>query len=226
MMGTFLFNIRLRAWCFNTASALGLVLVRLLIALALVVCHSVASAQMGQSSALGTPAGILPPDKGSADQRPLVLLVQPDSWLSQGTRIESLQPLLQQLSTALDHAVIARRSTDALAHWRVVQRSDDFDLAFDEAHFTSFRSVRHGFTVLVQEQTEARFGIVVRARTLITAPSDLSAEKIASPAPPGLAALRLMKLFPDVLSAPMLVPMAGRPQALSALISGRIGAVV
>ena len=60
----------------------------------------------------------------------------------------------------------------------------------------------------------------------LTAPSDLSAQKVAAPAPPALAALRLLHLFPAPLRAPVLVATAGREQALRALSTGTVSAAI
>lgn len=156
---------------------------------------------------------------------PLVLLVQPPVWAEEGKRFDA-RPFAEHLSGALGRTVVVQRSDDVLSHWRAVRSGRGFDMAFDEAPFTAWRVSRRGFTVLAQVAQEARFAIVVRPRTLITSPSDLSARRVAVPPPPSLAALRLLKLFADPVQAPVLVPVVAREQALRALSSGQVNAVV
>ena len=157
--------------------------------------------------------------------QPLVFLVQAPPWASPAQRFDA-RPLARQMSRTLGREVQVRRSEDALSHWRAVRSAGDFDLVFDEAHFTAYRVSHHAFQVLAQAASETRFAVVVRARTLVNAPSDLSARKIATPAPPALAALHLLNLFPNPARAPVLVAMPGRAQALRALLAGEVSAVV
>ena len=155
----------------------------------------------------------------------LVFLVQAPVW-AQSDVLFDAQPFAERLSATLGAPVVVRRSEDVLSHWRTVRDGRGFDLVFDEAHFTAYRVSHHGFTVLAQAEQEVRFAIVVRPRTLITAPSDLSARKVASPAPPALAALRLLRLFPDSMHAPVLVPATSPQQALLALSMGEVSAAI
>jgi hypothetical protein len=99
--------------------------------------------------------------------QPLVLLVQAPVWnLPLAARFDA-QPFAEHLSKALDRKVLVQRSENVLSHWRAVRRGRGFDLALDEAHFTAYRVSRHGFSILAQAVAEARFAVVVRARTLI-----------------------------------------------------------
>lgn len=162
--------------------------------------------------------------KGASAQ-PLVFLVQSPSWREKLQRFD-VQPFAQHLSRALGQPVVVRRSEDVLSHWRSVRNSRGFDLALDQAQFTAYRLSHHGFAVVAREQAEARFAIVVRPRTLITSPTDLSARKVATPAPPALAALRLLNLFPDSVRAPVLSIVESHGQALRALSTGKVAAAV
>jgi len=162
---------------------------------------------------------------GRSPAQSLVLLVQSPVWAQPAGRFDA-RPFARQLSIALGQRVVVRRSEDVLSHWRAVRSGRGFELAFDEAHFTAYRVSHHGFTVLAQAESDVRFAIVVRPRTLITAPSDLSARKVAAPAPPALAALRLLNLFPDIVHAPRLVMVAGQEQALLALSAGEVDAAI
>ena len=156
---------------------------------------------------------------------PLVLLVQPPVWAQQSLHFDA-QPFAQRLSVTLGRQVRVRYSEDVLSHWRAVRSGRGFDLVIDEAHFTAYRISHHGFTALAQARSEVRYAVVVRPRTLITAPSDLSAHRVAAPAPPSLAALRLLNLFADKVHAPVLVTIVRQEDALLALSAGEVSAAV
>ena len=155
----------------------------------------------------------------------LVLLVQPPAWREAG-RVFDPAPLAALLAGALGQPVRVRLSDDTLSHWHAVREPDGYQLAFDEAHFAAYRVSRHGFQVLARAAGEVRFALVASATTLIAAPSDLVARRVAVPAPPALAALRLLELFPDAVQVPELITLPSREAALAALTSGLVAGAV
>lgn len=160
-----------------------------------------------------------------AAARTLVLLVQPPLLARDAPGFDAA-PLAAYLSRALGEPVRARTSDDVLSHWHAVRAAPDYDLAFDEAHFTDYRIRHHGFTTLVRDAADVRFEVLVRPRTLVTGPSDLAARLVAGPAPPSLGAVRLMALFPLVARAPRWRVVASRAEALDALAAGEVDAAL
>ena len=155
----------------------------------------------------------------------LVLLVQPPSWAGEVAALDP-RPFAALLAGVLGVAVQPRVSDDTLSHWQAVRGAVDYQLAFDEAHFADYRIRRHGFTAIVRSAVDARFAVVVRPRTLVTAPTDLVARAVAVPEPPSLGVARLLALFPQPVRAPRLVVLSTRAAALDALARGDAAAAL
>lgn len=156
-----------------------------------------------------------------AAAEPLELLVQPPAWRGEPRAFDP-GLLGELLARAVQRPVRVRISDDALSHWHAVRVPDGYQLAFDEAHFTAYRMLRHGFRVLARAAGDVRFAVVASPGTLIAAPSDLVARRIAVAAPPALAPLRLLELYPDAVQVPQLLAMRSRDAALAALASGQV----
>ena len=152
---------------------------------------------------------------------PLQLLVQPPPWHG-GERVFDPAALGELLARAVGAPVRVRTSDDALSHWHAVRSPDGYQMAFDEAHFTAYRVRRHGFRVIARAAGDVRFALIVRPGTPITSPSDLVARRIAVAAPPALAPLRLLELFPGAVQVPRLLALPSRDAALAALAAGQV----
>jgi hypothetical protein len=150
----------------------------------------------------------------------LQLVVQPQGWEQSSTGVGP-GLLAKYLSAITGIKIRASQSVDSLAHWHRVRTQGSetgvFELSLNEAQFTDYLIQHRHYTVLAQSSRTMRFTLVVRPGTVFTDPSDLSAQRIAVPAPPSLAALRLMELFPDSAQVPVMVQYRQVPQALQAL---------
>ena len=155
----------------------------------------------------------------------LVLLVQPPSWAGEAATLDP-GPFADLLGRAMGVEIHARVSDDTLSHWQAVRGAADYQLAFDEAHFADYRIRHHGFTAIARSAADARFAVVVRPRTLVTAPTDLVARTVAVPEPPSLAVARLLALFPQPVRAPRLVVLPTRQAALDLLARGDVAAAL
>ncbi len=156
-----------------------------------------------------------------ADSMRLRLLVQPRGWQPPGAD-PGAGLLAEYLSKATGIAIAASQSADSLSHWRSVRGESTSELVLDEAQFTDFLIQQRHYTVLAQSAQVMRFTLVVRPGTVFTDPADLSARRIAVPAPPSLAALRLLELFPRPAHVPAMVRFQQVPQALRALRNGQV----
>ncbi len=152
--------------------------------------------------------------------RELQMLVQPQGWEQSNTAVGP-ELLAKYLSAITGIKIRASQSADSLVHWHAVRsqgsESEIFELSLNEAQFTDYLIQHRHYTVLAQSSRTMRFTLVVRPGTVFTDPSDLSAQRIAVPAPPSLAALRLLELFPDSAQVPAMVQYRQVPQALQAL---------
>ncbi len=158
-----------------------------------------------------------------AQPPPLSLLVQPQSWRAPGHGAAKLARYLQQ-STGL--LIQSRRSEDSLSHWRTLRGKRGFELVLDEAQFTDYLIQWRHYMVLVQSSRPMRFELAVRPGTVFTDPAELTAQRIAVAAPPSLAALRLLELFPGPTHFPTMVQFNNLSAALRALQLGQVKAIV
>ncbi len=166
-------------------------------------------------------------DPATADENSeeLRLLVQPRSWQPPGAGPgPGLLAAYLRRSTGI--AIRVRESTDSLSHWRSVRGKSTYELILDEAQFTDYLIQQRHYTILAQSAQTMRFSLAVRPGTVFTDPADLSARRIAVPAPPSLAALRLLELFPRPASVPVIVEFRRVSAALQALEQGRVQAVL
>ena len=156
-------------------------------------------------------------DDGS---RELQLLVQPQGWEQSNTDVGP-GLLAKYLGIVTGIKIRASQSVDSLAHWHRVRSQGSetgvFELSLNEAQFTDYLIQHRHYTVLAQSSRTMRFTLVVRPGTVFTDPSDLSAQRIAVPAPPSLAALRLLELFPDSAQVPAMIQFRQVSDALQAL---------
>ncbi len=171
----------------------------------------------------GLAAALISP--GATAAEPVVLLVQPPAW-SDGDRRYDAAPLAALAAGVLQRPVEVLQADDALSHWRLVRTPWRYQMALEEPQFAAWRIRRHGFVALARAAADRRFAVVVRPGTLVTAPGDLAARRVAAPAPPALAALRLLELFPEPARGPRLLLLPGPDAALEALARGRVDAVV
>jgi len=165
------------------------------------------------------------PANADEQSEELRLLVQPRGWQRPG---EGPGPglLAEYLQRRTGIAIHVRESTDSLSHWRSVRGKSTYELILNEAQFTDYLIQQRHYTVLAQSARTMRFSLAVRPGTVFTDPADLSARRIAVPAPPSLAALRLLELFPRPASVPVMVEFRQVPAALRALQQGRVQAVL
>ena len=160
-----------------------------------------------------------------AAAEPLQWLVQPPAWRGEPRAFDP-RPLGALLARAVGVPVRVRISDDTLSHWHAVRAPDGYQLAFDEAHFTAYRVRHHGFRVLARAAGDVRFAVIASPGTLIATPGDLVARRVAVAAPPALAPLRLLELFPDAVRVPLLQAMVSRDAALAALAAGQVAGAV
>ena len=161
----------------------------------------------------------------SAAAGALRLLVQPPGW--QPPAMKSGPTLLAAyLRQETGIAIGLSQSLDSLSHWRSLRGASRYELVLDEAQFTDFLIAQRHYTVLAQSSRAMRFTLAVRPGTVFTDPADLSARRIAVPAPPSLAALRLLELFPHPTQVPVMVQFQRVPEALRALRQGQVQAAL
>ena len=135
-------------------------------------------------------------------------------------------PLTEYLSEASGHDLTLRLPDSSLEHWQAMGTADDYHLVLDEGHFTDYRVRNLDYRVLAKVSGVSGFSVVTGPATVFVEPDELYGEPVASPAPPSLAALRLVELFPDPIRAPILVEVGSYDEGIRRVINGDVTAAI
>ena len=135
-------------------------------------------------------------------------------------------PLIEYLSEASGHDLTLRLPDSSLEHWQAMGTADDYHLVLDEGHFTDYRVRNLDYRVLARVSGVSGFSVVTGPATVFVEPDELYGEPVASPAPPSLAALRLVELFPDPIRAPILVEVGSYDEGIRRVINGDVTAAI
>ncbi len=129
-------------------------------------------------------------------------------------------PLIDHLSRASGNRIIMERSAD----WRAYQRrmrAGKYDLAFDGAHFASWRITHSRHEPLIRLSTPARFVVVVsQSGEPITGLPQLAGRRLCAPPPPDAGTLSLYRHYDNPARRPLLVPVHAKEQAYARMTAG------
>ncbi len=147
----------------------------------------------------------------------LVLALPPDV----APAAESYTPLINYLARVTGKKVVYKRAAD----WRDYQKrmqAGEYDLAFDGAHFASWRISHIKHQPLVKVSVPARFIIVARGSDKTIAKlQDLAGRRVCAPAPPDEGTLSLYQHFRNPSRRPLLVHTQD-PQRAYAMMAGGV----
>ncbi|MDX1487596.1 MAG: PhnD/SsuA/transferrin family substrate-binding protein, partial [Acidiferrobacterales bacterium] len=148
-------------------------------------------------------------------ERPWVFALPP------GTSTKRLYtPLIDYLSEVSKHRIIMEHPAD----WRAYQQgilAGKYDLAFDGAHFASWRITHSRHVPLVRMSTPVRFVVVVSQRDeTITGVPELAGRRLCAPPPPDVGTLSLYRHYHNPARRPFLVAVHEREQAYAKMIAG------
>jgi ABC-type phosphate/phosphonate transport system substrate-binding protein len=166
------------------------------------------------ASSMGTATDVL-------TQR-LVLAVSPDVAVT----AETYTPLLNYLTRITGKKVVYRRAAD----WRDYQkrmRAGEYDLAFDAAHFASWRISHINHQPLVKVSVPARFVIVARSDdNAVVKLQDLVGRRVCAPPPPDEGTLSLYQHFDNPSRTPLLVRTQDSQRAYAMMVAGACEAAI
>lgn len=140
--------------------------------------------------------------------------------------LTAFAPLAKYLSEASGHRLILQVPDSALEHWQAMGKRDDYHLVLEEGHFTDYRVQSLDYRVLAKVAGVLGFSVVTGPATVFVEPDELFGEPVATPAPPSLAALRLIELFPDPIRAPLLVEVGSYDEGVRRVINGDVTAAI
>jgi hypothetical protein len=169
-------------------------------------------------------AGIALCAAATAQERPLVLLIQPT--LGEEATRQSFQPLADYLSQAAGVTVTVVAKPNFFAHWDTVRRNAGYDLVLDDAHFTDYRVRKFGFRVLAKLPGMASYSLVVPRERRVLDPMALAGKRVASFGPPSIGATRLNAMFPNPARRPVIVDIASVNEGLDLLWQEKVEAAM
>lgn len=129
-------------------------------------------------------------------------------------------PLIDYLSRVSGNRIITEHPAD----WREYQQgmqSGNYDLAFDGAHFASWRIAHSRHEPLVRMSAPSRFVVVVsQSEQTIAGVPELAGRRLCAPPPPDAGTLSLYRHFDNPARRPLLVPVQEKDQAYARMIAG------
>ncbi|MCP5142866.1 MAG: PhnD/SsuA/transferrin family substrate-binding protein [Gammaproteobacteria bacterium] len=192
-------------------------------------CPSSFGARIARSAAsvLGVlfATGVLLGSPARAAEGPLELDLAVQPVLSPEATHERYQPLADHLSLVTGYRIRLVTSPNFVAYWQGMLRLDRApDLVLDASHFTGYRVEYMGFEVLARIPDKVSYSLVTRDDDLVMEINEIIAEPIASFSSPGMGAVLLDAMFPNVIRKPVVTDIASTEEAVQALREGRVRA--
>ncbi len=164
--------------------------------------------QWAISFALGT--GIcFSPSVFSAD---FTLAVQP--VLSPEKTMKVYVPLIEYLSEQTGHNFKLITHINYVSYW-LKARSGTYDLLLDAPHFTAYQVKNLNYTILAKVKGTISFSLVSAPDSQFFSADDLVGKRVATTAPPSLAALALQSLFSNPMREPRFVNVNSAEDAIN-----------
>lgn len=152
----------------------------------------------------------------------LVLALPPDVV----TAAEAYTPFINYLARVTGKKVVYRRASDWLDYQKRMQ-AGEYDLAFDGAHFASWRISHIKHQPLVKVSAPARFVVVARGGdSPIVTLQDLAGRRVCAPPPPDEGTLSLYQHFGNPSRKPLLVRTQDPRRAYAMMVAGACEAAV
>lgn len=155
---------------------------------------------------------------------PLVMVVQPIN--SEETTRANNQPLADYLGKKIGREIELRTVDNYLIYWGMARRENQFDIALDAAHMTSYRVQAHGDKVIANIPSQVSYSLVTLEDSLVLEVDELRNKKVATLPSPGLGAIRLLQMFPNPARQPTLVRAVNTQDAIDKLRKNEVEAAI
>ena len=155
---------------------------------------------------------------------PLVMVVQPIN--SQQTTEANYGPMADYLSEHIGHPIVLKPVSNYLSFWGMARREKQFDLALDAAHMTSYRVKTRGDRVIAKVESVVSYSFVTTEDSSVLDMEDLAGRRVATLPSPGLGAIRLLNMYPNISHQPVLVIAENAEEAIKKLRTGKVEAAV
>jgi len=154
----------------------------------------------------------------------LVLAIQP--ILNETQTRKAFQPLCDYLANVTGQKCRIHTSPNFYAYWDLVRRGTGYNLAFDAAHFTDYRSEKHGFEVLAKVPDGVTYSLVTRPDALVIEPGELTGRRVATLGIPSIGAARLNAMFPNPSRQPVVQEIDDAVAGMKMLSDKRVNAAI
>jgi phosphonate transport system substrate-binding protein len=165
---------------------------------------------------------LLPLSVRAAD--PLIMVVQPIN--SEATTVANYQPLAEYLSVHSGHRVELRTVNNYMVFWGMTRRAEQFDIALDAAHMTSYRVKMHGDRVIAKVPSRVSYSLLTTDENLVLDLDELIGKRVATLPSPGLGAIRLLEMYPNPLNQPGWVRAMNTEDAIAKLRARKVSAAM
>jgi len=167
--------------------------------------------------------GVLLPLAAQAAE-PLIMVVQPIN--SEATTRANYQPLAEYLGKRIGRKIELRTVNNYLVFWGMARRENQFDIALDAAHMTSYRVATHGDKVIAHIPSRVSYSLVTSEDSLVLDVEELIGKKVATLPSPGLGAIRLLEMFPNPSRQPVLIRAVNTEDAIAKLEEVSVAAAI
>jgi ABC-type phosphate/phosphonate transport system substrate-binding protein len=154
----------------------------------------------------------------------LVLAIQP--ILNEAQTRKAFQPLCDYLANVTGQKCRLHTSPNFYAYWDLVRRGTGYNLAFDAAHFTDYRTEKHGFEVLAKVPDSVTYSLVTRPDALVIEPGELTGRRVATLGVPSIGAARLNAMFPNPSRQPVVQEIDDAVAGMKMLSDKRVNAAI
>jgi len=139
---------------------------------------------------------------------------------------KNYQVLADYLSAETGDTIKLKAFSSFKSYFSNMKRKKGFDIVFDTAHFTDYRTEKMGYRVLAKLPDTVSFSLVTGPELLVFDADDLIPYKIATMVSPAIGGLRLRELYPDVDNSPTIVRASDSVDAVKQIMGGRADAAM
>lgn len=161
---------------------------------------------------------------GAANAAEYKLAIQP--LLPRADIETQYKVLADYLSAETGDTITIQSFSSFKSYFANMKRKKGFDLVFDAAHFTNYRTDNMNYSVLAKLPDTVSFSLVTGPDLMVFDADELIPYKIATMVSPAIGGLRLKELYPDVDNSPTIVRAKDSVDAIQQIHDGRADAAM